>query len=103
MRGDPLLLMVVYGTTLDYRNEEAVERDCRDRLELIRFLFISLSDAAQVPYYKFSLSLFVDFMTEYESIQNSKYEETRKAASAKHLALSRYLLSFYTPAHEQGS
>ena len=38
MRGDPLLLMVVYGTTLDYRNEEAVERDCRDRLELIRFL-----------------------------------------------------------------
>ena len=38
MRGDPLLLMVVYGTTLNYRNEEAVERDCRDRLELIRFL-----------------------------------------------------------------
>ena len=38
MRGDPLLLMVVYGTTLDYRNEEAVKRDCRDRLELIRFL-----------------------------------------------------------------
>ena len=38
MRGDPLLLMVVYGTTLDDRNEEAVERDCRDRLELIRYL-----------------------------------------------------------------
>ena len=65
--------------------------------------YISLSEAAQVPYYKYSLSLFVDFMTEYESIQDSKYEETRKAASAKHLALSRYLLSFYTPAHEQGS
>ena len=66
--------------------------------------YISLSDAAQVPYYKYSLSLFVDFMTEYESIQNRKCEEeTRKAASAKHLALSRYLLSFYTEGHEQGS
>ena len=43
-------------------------------------------------------------MTEYESIQNRKCEEeTRKAASAKHLALSRYLLSFYTEGHEQGS
>ena len=30
MRGDPLLLMTVYGTTLDDQNEE---RDCRDRLE----------------------------------------------------------------------
>ena len=35
MRGDPLLLMTVYGTTLDDQNEE---RDCRDRLELIRYL-----------------------------------------------------------------
>ena len=38
MRGDPLLLMTVYGTTLDDGNEEAVERDCRDRVELIRYL-----------------------------------------------------------------
>ena len=38
MRGDPLLLMVVYGTVVDDWNEEAVERDCRDRIELIRYL-----------------------------------------------------------------
>jgi len=37
MRGDPLLLMAVYGTKRLW-HEEAVERDCRDRLELIRFL-----------------------------------------------------------------
>ena len=66
-----------------------------------------MSDAAQVPYYKYSLSLFVDFMTEYEIMrvgyQSSKNPDGFKAASAKHLALSRYLLSFYTPANEQGS
>ena len=60
-----------------------------------------------MPYYKYSLSLFVDFMTEYEIIRkayvNSQSPLSFKAVSAKHLALSRYLLSFYTPAHGQGS
>ena len=65
--------------------------------------YISLSEAAQVPYYKSCFWLFFAFMTESESLQDSTDEQTRKAASPNHLALSRYLLSFYTPANVQGS
>ena len=60
-----------------------------------------------MPYYKYSLPLFIDFMTEYEKLKNAYRScdspTAFKEASAKHLALSRYLLSFYTPANGQGS
>ena len=54
-----------------------------------------------------TVPLFIDFMTEYEKLKDA-YQSCHsptafKEASAKHLALSRYLLSFYTPANGQGS
>ena len=61
--------------------------------------YIPLSDAARAPYVKHSSSVFADFMTEYGKMK----DDDKIAFSSKHLALSRYLLSFYTPAHEQGS
>ena len=49
-----------------------------------------------------TVPLFIDFMTEYEKLKNAYRScdspTAFKEASAKHLALSRYLLSFYVHA-----
>ena len=60
--------------------------------------YIPLSDAARAPYIKHSSSVFADFMTEYGKMK----DDDKIAFSSKHLALSRYLLSFYpgTPGGE---
>ena len=60
--------------------------------------YIPLSDAARAPYVKHSSSVFADFMTEYGKMK----DDDKIAFSSKHLALSRYLLSFYpgTPGGE---
>ena len=60
--------------------------------------YIPLSDAARAPYVKHSSSVFADFMTEYGKMK----DKDKIAFSSKHLALSRYLLSFYpgTPGGE---
>ena len=60
--------------------------------------YIPLSDAARAPYVKHSSSVFADFMTEYGKMK----DDGKVAFSSKHLALSRYLLSFYpgTPGGE---
>ena len=59
---------------------------------------VTLSDAARAPYVKHSSSVFADFMTEYGKMK----DDDKIAFSSKHLALSRYLLSFYpgTPGGE---
>ena len=55
-------------------------------------------DAARAPYVKHSSSVFANFMTEYGKMK----DDDKIAFSSKHLALSRYLLSFYpgTPGGE---
>ena len=89
-------------------------KDAGKEIQLTQYLimyfpdwYMSLTEAAQVPYYKYSLPLFIDFMTEYEKLKNA-YQSCHsptafKEASAKHLALSRYLLSFYTRAYGPGA